>query len=218
MEPQAAPPAADARAMADGPVCAPRPPPRSALPAGGLAASRSAWSVSTLSIASFVARQLFRGPAELGASITRQLEFQLGNLSLGHHRIARQIGNDLLQRSRFSVAIVTRALDQIDRPQAPLNCGLSRSVGVSDQRPAAAAMSAAQPSRARFILDAAVGWVAPISSGRLSRRQHPAPGQARAMIAITLSENFDFLPSSAARLPTGWSRRCWVGNCRRPLR
>src|SRR5271167_2619277 len=45
-----------------------------------------------------VPRQLFRRPAELGTPVARQLELQLGNLGLGHHRIARQISNDLLQR------------------------------------------------------------------------------------------------------------------------
>jgi hypothetical protein len=45
-----------------------------------------------------VARQLFRRPAELGALVARQPEFQLGDLGLRHHRIARQIGNHLLQR------------------------------------------------------------------------------------------------------------------------
>jgi hypothetical protein len=45
-----------------------------------------------------VTRLLLRRPAELGAPVPRQLEFQLGDLGLGHHRIARQIGNHLLER------------------------------------------------------------------------------------------------------------------------
>ena len=44
-----------------------------------------------------VARQLLRRPAELGALVARQPEFQLGDLGLRHHRIARQTGDDLLQ-------------------------------------------------------------------------------------------------------------------------
>jgi hypothetical protein len=43
-----------------------------------------------------LARQLFRGPAELGPPIARQLEFQPGDLGLRGQRIQRHRGNDLL--------------------------------------------------------------------------------------------------------------------------
>jgi hypothetical protein len=43
-----------------------------------------------------LARQLFRGPAELGPSITRQLEFQPSDLGLRGQRIQRHRGNDPL--------------------------------------------------------------------------------------------------------------------------
>jgi len=51
-----------------------------------------------------VARQLLRRPAELSASIARQLEFQLGILSLGRHRIARQTGNESICPSAGSAS------------------------------------------------------------------------------------------------------------------
>jgi hypothetical protein len=43
-----------------------------------------------------LARQLLRGPAELGAAVARQLELQLGDLGLRRHRIARHVGDDPL--------------------------------------------------------------------------------------------------------------------------
>ena len=46
-----------------------------------------------------LARQLLRGPAELGPPVARQLELQFGDLGLRRHRVARHLGNDALQRS-----------------------------------------------------------------------------------------------------------------------
>src|SRR4029077_18274467 len=45
-------------------------------------------------------RQLLRRAAELGPSVSRQLEAQLGDLGLGGDRILRHRGNDPLQRLR----------------------------------------------------------------------------------------------------------------------
>jgi hypothetical protein len=45
-----------------------------------------------------LARQLLRGPPELGAPVARQLELQLGDLGPRRHRIARHLGDDPLQR------------------------------------------------------------------------------------------------------------------------
>jgi hypothetical protein len=43
-------------------------------------------------------RQLLRGPAELGTTVTGELEAQLGDLGLGGDRIVRHRRNDPLQR------------------------------------------------------------------------------------------------------------------------
>jgi hypothetical protein len=67
---------------------------------GGCAASRSARSVSTLSIASsswaMSCASFSEDRPNSARRVACQLEFQPGDLGLGHHRIARQIGNDLL--------------------------------------------------------------------------------------------------------------------------
>ena len=55
-----------------------------------------------------LARQLLRGTAELGPSVTRQLEFQPGDLGLGGQRILRHRGDDALQRSEVVGQIVGR--------------------------------------------------------------------------------------------------------------
>jgi hypothetical protein len=53
-----------------------------------------------------LARQLLRGAAELGPSISRQLEFQPGDLGLRGQRILRHRGDDALQRSEVVGQIV----------------------------------------------------------------------------------------------------------------
>jgi len=53
-----------------------------------------------------LAPQLLRGSSELGPSISRQLEFQLGDLGLGDERILRHRGDDALQRSEVVGQIV----------------------------------------------------------------------------------------------------------------
>jgi len=53
-----------------------------------------------------LARQLLRGPAELGPSISRQLEFQPGDLGLGDESILRHRGDDTLQRGGIVRQIV----------------------------------------------------------------------------------------------------------------
>jgi len=53
-----------------------------------------------------LARQLLRGTAELGAPVTRQLEFQPGNLGLRGQRILRHRGDDPLQRGEVVGQIV----------------------------------------------------------------------------------------------------------------
>jgi len=53
-----------------------------------------------------LARQLLRGPAELSPSISRQLEFQAGDLGLRGQRILRHRGNDPLQRGEVVGQIV----------------------------------------------------------------------------------------------------------------
>ena len=55
-----------------------------------------------------LARQLLRGTAELGPPITRQLEFQPGDLGLRGQRILRHRGDDALQRSEVVGQIVGR--------------------------------------------------------------------------------------------------------------
>jgi len=51
-------------------------------------------------------RQPLRGLPELGPSISRQLEFQPGDLGLGDERILRHRGDDPLQRSQVVGEIV----------------------------------------------------------------------------------------------------------------
>ena len=53
-----------------------------------------------------LARQLLRGSAELGPSISRQLEFQPGDLGLRRQRILRHRGDDALQRGEVVGQIV----------------------------------------------------------------------------------------------------------------
>jgi hypothetical protein len=52
------------------------------------------------------ARQLLRGAAELGPLISRQLEFQPGDLGVGDERILRHRGDDALQRGEVVGQIV----------------------------------------------------------------------------------------------------------------
>ena len=69
--------------------------------AGEAVASRSAWSVSKLSIASSscsTSRASFSDERRIGPPVARQLELQLGDLRLCRHRIARHLGDDALQR------------------------------------------------------------------------------------------------------------------------
>jgi hypothetical protein len=54
-----------------------------------------------------LARQLLRGAAELGPSISRQLEFQPGDLGLGDERVLRHRGDDALQRGEIVGQIVS---------------------------------------------------------------------------------------------------------------
>ena len=54
----------------------------------------------------YLARQLLRGSPELGPSITRQLEFQPGDLGLRDERILRHRGNNPLQRGEVVGQIV----------------------------------------------------------------------------------------------------------------
>jgi len=53
-----------------------------------------------------LARQLLRGTAELGPPVTRQLEFQPGDLGLGRERILRHRSDEALQRSEVIGQIV----------------------------------------------------------------------------------------------------------------
>jgi hypothetical protein len=55
-----------------------------------------------------LARQLLRGTAKLGPPVTRQLEFQPGDLGLGSERVLRHRGNEALQGSEVIGQIVGR--------------------------------------------------------------------------------------------------------------
>ena len=55
-----------------------------------------------------LAPELFRGTAKFGPPISRQLEFQPGDLGLGGERILRHRGDDALQRRRVVGQIVGR--------------------------------------------------------------------------------------------------------------
>src|SRR5205823_1962397 len=75
-------------------------------------------------------RQLLRRLAELGPSVSRQLEAQLGDLRLGGDRVLRHRGNDTLQRVEIVGQLIGRDRHPIIESR-PWPFGLSKTTGDS---------------------------------------------------------------------------------------